>query len=90
VINHPNRLKRPVFIKDPLVIMCSDDDNNVTCVLGEKPGMDHRAYGLLICDLVRHVSNCYKVTEADVWEWVDKERHHNTTDITTIYNKGSH
>jgi len=45
-------------------------------------GYTHEQYGLLVCDLVRHVAMAFKVKEDAVWEWVDKERHHNTTAIT--------
>jgi hypothetical protein len=36
----------------------------------------------LIADLVRHVARAFKVSEGDVWKWVDKERGHPTTAIT--------
>lgn len=42
---------------------------------------DYRAFGLLICDIVRHVANALKVNEDAVWEWVDKERACPTTPI---------
>jgi len=44
-------------------------------------GYTHKSYGLLICDLVRHVAAAYEVEEDDVWEWVDKERKHHTIEI---------
>lgn len=71
----------PTFIKAPLVIMFRGDDENVVCHL-HPSDLDHRGYGLLICDLVRHIANAFKVEEDDVWDWVDKERHHHTTGIT--------
>ena len=37
----------------------------------------------MICDLVRHVAGAFKVDEAAVWEWVEKERHNPTDQITT-------
>ncbi len=68
-------------IENPLVIMFEAPDNNVVCHIHPRPGLTHQHYGLLICDLVRHVARSFSVEEAQVWEWVDKERHHATTDI---------
>ncbi len=68
-------------IKDPLVIMFEGPDKKVICHL-HPADLKHSHYGLLVCDLVRHVADCFKVDEDDVWEWVDKERHHHTTNIT--------
>jgi hypothetical protein len=68
-------------IRNPLVIMFqTPPDNAVVCHI--HPG-DHRyeEYGLLICDLVRHVAAAFKVEEDRVWEWVDKERYHPTTKV---------
>jgi hypothetical protein len=71
-------------IKAPLVIMFEDEGtNNVVCHLypSEKCG-DYESYGLLVCDLVRHVARLFDVEEGQVWEWVDKERTNPTTEIT--------
>jgi hypothetical protein len=57
-------------------------DDNVVCHIHPDKDDSHRHYGLLICDLVRHVAKAFKVHEDDVWEWVDKERDRPTTDIT--------
>jgi len=70
------------IIEKPLVIMFEDESNKVTCHIHPAEGMGHEAYGLIICDLVRHVARAFKVDEDDVWEWVMKERHHPTTKIT--------
>ena len=66
---------------NPLVIMFEAPDKNVVCHIHPAKGYDHQMYGLLVCDLVRHVARAFKVEEDDVWEWVDKERHGPTTDI---------
>ena len=71
-----------MMITQPLVIMF-EQDGNVVCHIHPRQQDSHSEYGLLICDLVRHVANAFKVDEEDVWEWVDKERHHHTTDIRT-------
>jgi hypothetical protein len=51
--------------------------------LAPKPipeGRSHEEYGILLCDLVRHIANAFKVDESDVWRWVDAERF-NPTDV---------
>jgi hypothetical protein len=71
----------PLVLKDPLVVMFQQD-GNLVCHIHPADGIDHRHYGLVICDLVRHVARAYDVSEDDVWEWVDKERRRPTTDVT--------
>lgn len=67
-------------IENPLVIMFEVDDK-ITCHIRHQD-MSYKMYGILVCDLVRHVSNAFKVSEEDVWKWVDLERSNHTTDIT--------
>lgn len=71
----------PMIIKTPLVLMFVDDHGGVITHLHPRPGDTYKGYGLLACDLVRHISAAFKVSEDDVWEWVDKERNSPTTDI---------
>jgi len=71
---------QPMMITAPLVIMF-EQDKSVVCHIHPPPTYSHKTYGLLICDLVRHIANAFKVDEDDVWEWVDKERYYHTTDI---------
>lgn len=71
---------QPFMITQPLIIMFEQDKKTV-CHIHPAPDYDHKAYGLLICDLVRHVANAFSVNEEDVWEWVDKERRRPTTKI---------
>ena len=73
---------QPMVIAEPLVIMYEAPGGQVITNIHPKKGLTHKAYGLLICDLVRHVGRAYKVPEDDVWEWVDRERKRPTTDIT--------
>jgi len=68
-------------IESPLVIMFEDDGEIVCHIHPSKNASSHQDYGLLICDLVRHVARAFKVDEDDVWEWVDKERRRPTTEI---------
>ena len=41
----------------------------------------YKHFALVVVDIVRHIAKCFEVEEDVVWEWVDKERHHHTTDI---------
>jgi hypothetical protein len=69
-------------IKDPLIIVFEIDGAIQTRLYTGDRGYEQ--YGILIADLVRHVSNAFKVPENDVWEWVDKERHHPTSPATEL------
>jgi hypothetical protein len=71
----------PFVLKDPLVVMFQQD-GKLVCHIHPAEGLDHKHYGLAICDLVRHVARAFHVDEAEVWKWVDKERRRPTTDIT--------
>jgi hypothetical protein len=70
----------PFVLKDPLVVIFQQD-GKVVCNIHPAPGLDHKHYGLVICDLVRHVARAFHVGEDDVWRWVDRERRKPTTDI---------
>jgi hypothetical protein len=69
-----------MVLKDPLVVMFQQD-GQLICHIHPAEGLDHRHYGVVICDLVRHVARAFKVEEAEVWDWVDKERQSPTSDI---------
>jgi hypothetical protein len=71
----------PFVLENPLVVIFQQD-GKVVCNIHPAPGLDHKHYGLVICDLVRHVARAFHVGEDDVWKWVDKERRKPTTDIT--------
>jgi hypothetical protein len=70
-----------IEIEAPLVIMFAQD-GHVICRLHPRPGDTFEGYGLLACDLVRHIAACFNVDENDVWAWVDKERRHPTAKVT--------
>ena len=69
------------MVKQPYVIMFKPEgvDNIVTHIFKGDERIGYKEFGLLACDLVRHVANAFEVDEDEVWEWVDKERHHPTT-----------
>lgn len=79
----PTIIKDPLVsifkVQDPLVIIFKEGDRNIFRIHPDENG--YQGYGLLICDLVRHVARAFKVGEDDVWLWVDAERNEPTTDI---------
>ena len=81
-MNEANRAKEQYFtIHNPLVIVFADDEGKIIARLSPRENDNHRTYGLLICDLVRHTAKCFGVSDDAVWEWVDRERQHPTTDV---------
>lgn len=56
----------------------------IETILGEPPNANHKQYGLLIADLIRHVAKAYDIDEANVFEWVQKEMDNPTSPITRI------
>lgn len=77
-----SELSKIGMVVKPLVIMFEEGDGGVVCHIHPKEGYGHQHYGILICDLVRNVADAFGVKEDEVWKWVDKERHHHTSDIT--------
>jgi len=41
-------------------------------------------YALLACDLIRNIAKAFNKPESYVWEWVDKERYNQTTNIRVV------
>lgn len=65
----------PTFIQNPILVVGEGDDGTLTVAMQRGKHCDgFEAYGMLICDLVRHAARAFSVPEAAVWEWVDKER----------------
>jgi hypothetical protein len=71
---------RPLRIEKPMLMMFEHEGKIVCHIYPE--GYDHTHYGLLICDLVRHLSRAFKVEEDEIWEWIERERRQPTTEIT--------
>ena len=63
----------PYTVKNPLIAVWEDPRQGLKTML-VPGGNDHASYGILIADVVRHVAKYFEVDEAEVWEWVDKER----------------
>jgi hypothetical protein len=70
-------------VKRPLLIVFERDDQVITEMWPSHTCDGFQAYGLLICDIVRHAARAFHVPEAAVWEWVDKERARPTGGIET-------
>ncbi len=73
-------MDEPLLVEAPIVIMYDQGDDTI-CRLHQLEKYTYEHYGMFICDIVRHVATAYVVEEDAVWEWVDKERHHHTTEI---------
>jgi hypothetical protein len=69
-------------IEKPLIIVFENDGKVQTHLYPGEGG--YKAYGILVADIVRHVASAFKVHENDVWEWVDKERYHQTSPVTEL------
>jgi hypothetical protein len=72
-----------IEIHDPLVIMFKDDEDTIITHIHPPEDYTPEDYGLLICDLVRHLAKALKIEEDDIWEWVDKEREHPTSTLSS-------
>ena len=57
-----------VIVHQPL-----GDGDNIETILVGPPHADHRAFGIVIADIIRHVAKRFGVAEADVHEWVQRE-----------------
>jgi hypothetical protein len=69
---------KSIIVKHPLIVVFRHDEGDKICHL--QPTR-YEGYGLLICDLFRHVTRCFKVNEEDVFEWIQKELHKPTATI---------
>lgn len=69
-------------ITNPWVVVFDQDGSVQTHI--HREGRTYEQYGIVICDLVRHVANAYGVREDQVWEWVEKERYHQTSPAVEI------
>lgn len=75
---------QPIIVKQPYVIMFKPEGSEkiITHLYRGPENMGYEGFGLLICDLVRHVAGAFEVDEDDVWEWIEKERLNPTTDLS--------
>ncbi|MGD0892060.1 MAG: hypothetical protein ABR923_11035 [Terracidiphilus sp.] len=69
-------------IDKPLIIVFENEEEVQTHLYpGER---SYQQYGILVADLVRHAANAFKVHENHIWEWVDKERYHQTSPAVEV------
>jgi len=47
-------------------------------------GISKREFGLIMCDIIRRAALGFKVSEEDMWEEVDEERNHPTSQIKEL------
>jgi hypothetical protein len=78
--NKAGELSGRIEIADPLIIMFNEE-RNMICRLHIPDDYTHETYGIIICDLVRHIAKAFKVDEDAVWAWVDAERDNPTSPI---------
>jgi hypothetical protein len=78
-------MDRKIEIANPLIIVYQQNgEDDLTYRFHAQPGYGHEHYGIMICDLVRHIAASFKVDEERVWEWVDKERFQPTDEIRQV------
>lgn len=65
----------------PFVVISLGMDGKTSFLISRLPGYQYPHYGLIICDLVRHVAKAFGVNEEFVWSWVERERRNPTTDL---------
>lgn len=74
---------QPMMIENPLVIIFGHDDKLITHI-HPRENDSHRHYGLMVCDLVRHLAKAFKVHEDEMWKMIDMERNNPTTTIDVV------
>ncbi len=77
-------------IVDPKIIVFEriPSDGKMVTAIHAAEGDTYKCYGTMICDIVRHVARAFEVPEEAVWEWVDKERDHQTSNIEEVGQDG--
>lgn len=79
--------QKVIQIEDPVLIVEIVRGNKFQItVLGPKEwgSEGYQVFGIGISDIVRNVAAAYGVEEDAVWEWVDKERYHHTSEIQEV------
>jgi hypothetical protein len=74
-------MKTTIDIENPLFVSFLAPDNSTVTHVHVPPGWGPSHYGLVICDLVRHVAAALKCDEDDIFEWLEKERDNPTSKI---------
>lgn len=72
----------PHVIALPWIIAHEIENAKLQVILAGPPGAGHEQFGLVICDIIRHVAQHFEVDEADVWHWIQREMDKPTTTLT--------
>jgi len=72
------------IIRNPLVLMLQNDAGKIETRIHPPFDYTHQHYGLLVCDLVRHIAAMYRVPEDKVWYWVERERRNPTDKVKEL------
>lgn len=83
--NEPNC----AIINPWIIIYQPKEDGPIKTILAGKPGASYEEFSIIVCDLIRHIAAGFKVTEADVFNWVRKEFENPTADITAEWQRPS-
>jgi hypothetical protein len=70
-------------IENPLVIVFQAE-GKMFYHIHPLVGWTHEHYGLLVCELVRHIAQAMNVGEDEIWEWVERDRAKLTSPITQV------
>ena len=65
----------------PIIVVHRLPDGRCHTALDNLGRLSYQHFALAINDIVRHVAEAFKVSEEEVWEWVEKERNYPTTNI---------
>jgi predicted SnoaL-like aldol condensation-catalyzing enzyme len=76
-------MEKIIPIENPLLVVFKNGDGDIETHI-HSADMRYEEYGIVIADVVRHVANAFKVSEWDVFEWVNKEIDHQTSPIVEI------
>ena len=55
-------------VEDPLIMIYRQDEKIFFQLNPRDSYNRHESYGLLVCDLVRHIANSFQVEEEAVWK----------------------
>jgi hypothetical protein len=61
------------------------EGNPIRTMIAGPTNAGHEQFGLLLCDVLRHVAAAKGVREQDVFEWIEKEFKKPTTNLTVEY-----
>lgn len=73
-------------IRNPwLIVDQADSQSPIRTIIAGPRTATYEEFGLVICDVIRHVARAKHVSDAEVFEWVRKEFERPTTGIETLW-----